>query len=111
LSASSSRLQGLQFGTANQCGDSDGARTAVATWQVASENMVIASVNQKDIRIASLQGASRGDPSKASTDDHDSLRRRQGPPGIGELSLSRGYATSNILRGLTHLSSLGRRAD
>jgi hypothetical protein len=37
------------------------------------EDMVIALVNQNDVRIASPQGASRGDAGKSATDDHDTL--------------------------------------
>jgi hypothetical protein len=48
--------------------------------------MVIASVKQNDIRTASLQGASRGDPSKSDSDDHDSLSPMPGASGMGELS-------------------------
>jgi hypothetical protein len=52
--------------------------------------MVIATVKLNDIRIASLQGASRGDPNKSGPDDHDSLSPVPGAPGMGALSLSRG---------------------
>jgi len=60
--------------------------------------MVIAPVNQNDVRVAALQGASRDGPSKSGADDHLRFRLAPGAPAMGELSLSRGQATSKALR-------------
>jgi hypothetical protein len=37
------------------------------------EDMVIASVDQNDVCIASLQSAGRGNPGKSTADDYDTL--------------------------------------
>ena len=75
--------------------------------------MVIASVNQNDIRIASLQGASRSDPGKSGADDHDLLSTDAKPVGGGRhdfagqrLSNFRG-SRPDLLRRVAHCSPPG----
>ena len=66
------------------------------------ENVVIAPVDQNDIRIASFQSTSRGDPGESASDDHNTLA----PRNAFASWLPRTYIgwTPIILHRLTHCS-------
>ena len=77
------------------------------------EDVVIAPVDQNDVRIAAFQGASRGDPGKSAADDHDPLSpRRRAQLTTGACFAARGQAIFRVSRGvfckvslIAHLSS------
>jgi len=65
---------------------SDGARTAVATCRAGLEDMMVAPIDQDDVRVGMFQRASRGDPGKAAADNHDLLAPRAGRARCGRAS-------------------------